>query len=191
MSKKFPYGYDINKYLDKAFDLIKETFFWVRKDMFDERYEYDIEKEGNRYEYIVYYTDQDGEKTRRVLDWCKKPKDFYNIVKSDNEYKITSYNPIKETFKVPIDCGKDAGGWYLERYEFSSHEQGGYSVFVQAGDRVTGGSRTFYIPQDYFKGTYDEFLDKYVKLVYPRAFGMSREDLDNTKGLKEFLGFKE
>ncbi len=191
MSKKFPYGYDVNKYLDKAFEKIKETFFWVRKDMFDERYEYDIEKEGNRYEYVYYYTNQDGEKSRTIMDWCKTPESFYDIIMTQNEYKIVSYNPIKETFEVPIESGNVIHGWYLERYEFNSHELGGYSVFVQAGDRTTGASRTFYIPQDYFKSTFDEFLDKYVKLVYPGSFGMDKEDLKNTKGLKEFLGFKE
>ena len=123
------------------------------------------------------------------MNWCKTPEDFYSAILNHNEYKIASYNPIKDTFKVPIACGTDAHGWYLERYEFSSHELGGYTVFVQAGDRTTGGSRTFYIPQDYFDGTFDEFLDKYTVLV-PRSFGMGKEDLKNTKGLKEFLGFK-
>lgn len=189
MSKKFPYGYNINKYLDKAFEEIKETFFWARKDMFDERYKYNIEKEGNRYEYVFYYTDQDGEKLRSVLDWCDTPEKFYSVVMSHNEYKITGYNPVKDIFKIPFDYGKDLHGWYLERYEFRSHELGGYSVFVQAGDRTTGGSRTFYIPQDYFDGTFEEFLDKYVKLVYPGSFGMDKEDLRNAEGLKEFLGF--
>lgn len=189
MSKKFPYGYDVNKYLDKAYDVIKKTFFWVRKDMFDERYEYDIEKEDKHYEYVYYYNSEDGEKRRTIMNWCKTPEDFYSAIMNHNEYKIASYNPIKDTFKVPIACGTDAHGWYLERYEFSSHELGGYTVFVQAGDRTTGGSRTFYIPQDYFDGTFDEFLDKYIVLV-PRSFGMGKEDLKNTKGLKEFLGFK-
>jgi hypothetical protein len=59
MSKKFPYCYDVNKYLDKAYDVIKKTFFWVRKDMFDERYEYDIEKEGKKYKYVYYHNNQD------------------------------------------------------------------------------------------------------------------------------------
>ena len=81
-------------------------------------------------------------------------------------------------------------GWYLERYEFNEHKLGGYSAFVQAGDRVAGGSRTFFIPDSYMKGTYEEFLDKYCELV-PGYFGLGKADLINDKGLKEFLGFKK
>ena len=67
MSKKFPYGYNIDKYLDKAYEKILYTYFWFTKDMLDERYEYAIEKEGNKYQYISYYTHNDGTRTRSVL----------------------------------------------------------------------------------------------------------------------------
>ena len=65
---------------------------------------------------------------------------------------------------------------------------GGYSVFCQAGDRVAGGSRTFFIPPDYFNGTYDEFLDKYIELV-PSVFGFTKEELAEIPELKKFLGY--
>ena len=32
MNEKFPYGYDVNFYIDKAFEQMKESYFWTTKD---------------------------------------------------------------------------------------------------------------------------------------------------------------
>lgn len=183
---KFLYKYDINKYLDKAKELILKDYPWVTEDMLDTGYEYKIEKVGNIYEFVAYYEDH-----KAILDWIKSDKDFYNLLKSRCESNIERHNPIIETFKMPIDNGTSVHGWYLERYEFNKHFYGGYSAFVQAGDRTTGGSRTFFIPNDYFDGTYYEFLDKYLELVPTNHFGMSREEFEDNKELAKFLGFNK
>ena len=52
-------------------------------------------------------------------------------------------------------------------------------------------ARTFFIPASYFKLPWDEFLDKYLQLVSPGPFYVDRDDLENTKGLKTFLGYEE
>ena len=31
MDERFPYGYDVQVYLDKAFETLKETMFWATK----------------------------------------------------------------------------------------------------------------------------------------------------------------
>ena len=51
MSKKFPYGYDINVYLDKAFEKMKETFFWATKEMLRE----DLENAPGLKEFLGYW----------------------------------------------------------------------------------------------------------------------------------------
>ena len=186
---KFPYKYDINKYIDKACEKILYTYSWFTKDMLDERYEYSIEKEGDEYEFISYYTYPDGTKSRNVLKWIETVDDFYKQVIDDSEFKIVSYNPIKKELHVPKDDVINMGGWYLEIYDIRLHELGSYSVFVQAGDRTAGASRTFYIPQDYFKGSYSVFLDKYMELVPASSFGIKREVLENNNEIKKFLGF--
>lgn len=188
MTKKFPYGYNIDKYIEECCKRLKKDYFWFTKDMLDKRYKFTIEKEDNKYQYIRYYKDEYNE-IRTVLDWIKSFDEFYSSYECSNEYSITKANPIKDVYKVPIKSGSDAHGWYLERYEFNSHELGGFSVFVQAGDRVTGGSRTFYIPQDFFNGTYEEYIDKHCELIPPSHFGMGKEELLNDKNLKKFLGF--
>ena len=33
MNKKFPYGYDVNAYIDKAFEQMKELYPWAKKEM--------------------------------------------------------------------------------------------------------------------------------------------------------------
>ena len=187
--KKFLYKYDINKYLDKVYKKILELYPWTNIDMIKCDYEYAIEKEGKNYEFICYYKNQNGEKSRRVLDWIKTTDHFCEYLKNEIEDSLIWNTTIKETFKMPIESSVSLHGWYLERYEFNKLSTGGYSVFVQAGDRTTGGSRTFLIPQDYFDGTYYEFIDKYVKLVPPSHFGLSIEELQENKDLSNFLGF--
>ena len=99
-------------------------------------------------------------------------------------------NPVVEVFKLPIPCGVDLCGWFLERYEFRKHELDGISSMIQAGNRSTGGNRHFYLPDSFFEGTYDEFIEKYNNLV-PGCFSLEKEWLDKNKGLKKFLGFKK
>lgn len=184
---KFIYKYDINKYLDIVYKKVFKLYPWANIDIVKE--EYTIEKIDKKYEFVYYYKNYDGERTKRVLDWVKTTDDFLNYVMGSIEDALIWNTPIKETIKIPIERGSSVHGWYLERYEFNKLTTGGYSVFVQAGDRTTGGSRTFLIPQDYFEGTYYEFLDKYVYLVPPDHFGISREELEINKELAKFLGF--
>ena len=46
MNKKFEYGYDVKKYIDKAIEKLKETYPWATREMFRKEYTYKIEKEG-------------------------------------------------------------------------------------------------------------------------------------------------
>ena len=188
MSKKFLYGYNVDKYIDKAIEKMKYTYPWVKRELFDKRYDYSIEKIGDRYQYVSTYHWSNHENTKEILK-CDS-EEFIQKIIYDQTYAIEDANPVKEVFVVPGQSGKEFAGWHLERYEFRSHVLGGYSVLCQAGDRVTGGTRTFFIPNDYFSGNYSEFLDKYIKLV-PPMFGFTKEELLNTPGLKEFLGYKK
>ena len=185
MSKKFPYGYDVNTYIDKAIEKMKYTYPWVNRDLFDKRYNYFIEKIGNRYEYVYTYDFGDEIKKEIINGDGEK---FIDTIIWNNEWKIEDANPVLEVYVVPGQEGKCNHGWYLERYEFRKHDYGCYSVFCQAGDRTTGGSRTFFIPPDYFRGSYDEFLDKYIELV-PPSFGFTRNELSKIPELKKFLGY--
>ena len=187
MSKKFPYGYDISVYLDKAFDKMKETFFWAAKEMLRKEWTYAIEKQENgRYAYVSYYHWDSGKVDRDVLN-CDFEGFVHHFI-DVNEWTVVGKNPVKESINVPAtrSC---SGDWYLEIYRIQKHELGGYSAYVQAGNRSAGGSRTFFIPQTYFKLPWEEFLDKYLELVPPSPFYVSREDLENASGLKEFLGY--
>lgn len=186
MSKKFPYGYDVDKYIDKAIEKMKYTYPWVKKELFDKRYEYLIEKNKDRYQYVYIYHWKDSSKEKYVLK--VDGEEFIQQIIWQQEFTIQEYNKVKKVFVVPGQEGKVLHDWHLENYEFRLHELGGYSVFTQAGDRVTGGSRTFFIPPSYFEGSYDEFLDKYIELVTP-SFGFTREELAEIPELKKFLGY--
>ena len=187
MNKKFPYGHDVNVYIDKAIEKMKYTYPWAKRELFDTRYNYFIEKIGNSYQYVSTY--DYGDEVKREI-FKGDALEFIDKIIWDQDWKIEDANPVKDVYVVPGQSGKCFAGWYLERYEFRSHELGGYSVFCQAGDRVAGGSRTFFIPPDYFKGSYEEFMDKYIELV-PPSFGFTKEELMNIPELKKFLGFNK
>ena len=56
----FPYGYDLNAYIDKAFEQMKADFPWATRDMIAEHIYYGIEKVGDDYQYVRYYNTYDG-----------------------------------------------------------------------------------------------------------------------------------
>ena len=188
MNDKFPYGYDVDVYIEKAFERMKETFFWATKEMLRKEQTYAIEEVDGEYQYVSYYHWSDGKTERRVMN-CDYEGFVHQFI-DFNEWSVGNANPVKETFNVP-STRHCSGGWYLEIYRIQKHELGGYSAFVQAGDRSAGGSRTFFIPPAYLKLPWEEFLDKYLELVPPGPFYVSREDLENAEGLKAFLGYEE
>ena len=186
MSKKFPYGYDVNAYIDKAFEQMKEDFPWATRDMIAAHTNYGIEKVGDDYQYVSYYSQNDG--TLKAYPENIDCEEFIRRLASGHDWELGRANPVKETFNVPASNGC-SGGWFLEIYRIQKHEQGGYSAYVQAGNRSAGGSRTFFIPASFLKLPWDEFLDKYLELVPPGPFYVGRDDLEKAEGLKEFLGF--
>lgn len=187
MNEKFPYGYELDAYIDKAFEMMKEDFPWATRDMIAKHTYYGIEKVGDDYQYVSYYSPGDGTLKAHTKDVdCDG---FLRLLASDHDWELERANPVKESFSVPATT-KCWGDWYLEIYRIRKHELGGYSAYVQAGNRSAGGSRTFFIPRSYLELPWEEFLDKYLDLVSPGPFYVSRADLENAEGLKEFLGFK-
>jgi hypothetical protein len=95
---------------------------------------------------------------------------------------------VKERIDVETS-NRCSGDWFLECYRIQKHEKGGYSVYVTAGNRSAGGSKTVFIPASYFKLSWEEFLDKYLDLATPGSFYVGRADLERDPRIKEFLGF--
>ena len=187
MTEKFPYGYELDAYIDKAFELMKEEFPWATRDMIAEHTCYGIEKMGDDYQYVSYSSRYDG--TLKPYTKNVDCDGFLRLLASGHDWELEHANPVKETFDVPASC-RCSGDWYLEIYRIQKHKLGGYSAYVQAGNRSAGGSRTFFIPRSFLKLPWEAFLDKYLDLVSPGPFYVSRADLEAAEGLKEFLGFK-
>lgn len=186
MNEKFPYGYDVNTYIDKAFERMKALYPWAKKEMLRKNWSYTIEQVDGEYQYVTYFKWYDGEIERKVLN-CDGEQFIETFIEHHHSW-IETENPVTETFDVPVKCGFD-GGWYLEIYRLQKHQLGGFSAFVQAGNRSAGGSRTFFIPPAYFKLSWEEFLDKYLETVPPGAFYADRDDLEKAEDLKQFLGY--
>ena len=100
MNEKFPYGYDVNVYIDKAFERMKETYFWATKEMLNPEWTYAIEQdEDGEYQYVTYYDPGSDEKFRTV--W--KEWDYEGFLKHYihmNGGAAERYNPVKESFFV-------------------------------------------------------------------------------------------
>ena len=186
MSEKFPYGYDVNAYIDKAFERMKADFLWATREMIAENTNLGIEKMDGEYQYVSYHSRYDG--TLKAYKEDVDCEEFLRRLASGRDWELGRANPVKECIDVEATNGC-CGDWYLESYQIRKHQLGGYSAHITAGNRSAGGSRTIFIPASYFKLTWDEFLDKYLNLVSPGSFYVVRSDLERDPRIKEFLGF--
>ncbi len=187
MNDKFPYGYDINAYIDKAFEQMKQDFPWATRDMIANHNYYGITQVDGEYQYVTYHSWHDG--TLKAYPADIDAEEFIRRLASGHDWELERANPVKEYINVP-SSSKCWGDWFLETYRIQKHELGGYSAYVQAGNRSAGGSRTFFIPASYLKLPWEEFLDKYLELVSPGPFYVGRDDLQKAPGLKAFLGYE-
>ena len=185
--KKFTYGFDIKDYTDEALRRLQFNHSWVTEEHLDKRYSFAIEKEGRKHVFVEYYRYDDGRTTREVYEG--DGEGFVKHIVWCHESYVEWNNEVTETFRLDLPC-LEFNGWFLERYDFEKHELGGVSTNIQAGNRSTGGNRHFFLPDSFFEGTYDEFIEKYNNLV-PGCFSLEKEWLDKNKGLKKFLGFKK
>ena len=178
---------DISFCINDALKELQICHPWVSEKMFHPSYRYSVEKKDNKNVYVSTYRYEDGEEERAVFT----DRDaFVKRIVSDNESWVEHNNPVKEVFPLSIPKEVDINGWTLERYEFRKHVLGGVSSMIQAGNRSSGGSREFFLPQSFFEGSFADFLKKYNGMV-PVAFRLEEEYLKNSVGLKEFLGFQQ
>ncbi len=182
---KFRLGTDASVYLKIAFDNVKKNYRWFDKRIAEKTCHYAIRQVDGDLEFVKWYKD---DKDLTVLD-CSSAERFIEIVEYDYQEEALRANPVVAVYAVPF--GRvEIHGWYLEKYVFSKLRTGDYKVTVQAGDRVTGGTRDFFITPYCFEAkTYEEFLDRYLEIVPGSSFGLFKEDLLLNNELKEFLGY--
>lgn len=84
MNKKFPCGYDVNAYIDKAFEQMKEDFPWATRDMIAEHTNYGIEKVGDNYQFVSYYSMYDG--TLKAYPWEEFLDKYLELVNPGSFY---------------------------------------------------------------------------------------------------------
>ncbi|MBR5967829.1 MAG: hypothetical protein IK001_04440 [Lachnospiraceae bacterium] len=183
--KKFSMGMDIGVYLDQAFGNVKKDYRWADRAALDKACRYVIKKVKGDWEFVRDYGGKNGE----YVCNCPTAEEFIRHVENDYQNAALRANPVVDVYQ-PEFGHVDLHGWYLERYQFSKLESGDYKVDVQAGDRVTGGGREFFITPHCFEAkTYDEFLDRYLEIVPGGSFGLCKEQLINDAKLKSFLGY--
>ena len=183
--EKFRYGMDINTYLEKAYENVKKDYHWLDKKMLKGSWHYEIRQVNGDWEFVSV-NNEDGKCF--VCD-CRNAEEFIKRVEYDYEDGALAANPVVSRYEVPFGH-IEIHGWNLEQYAFSKLKTGDYKVNVQAGDRVTGGSREFFItPYCFEADTYEEFLDRYLEIVPGRSFGLDKEDLLADKKLRKFLGY--
>ena len=132
MDDRFPYGYDVNAYIDKAFEQMKADFPWATMDMIAEHTNCGIEKMGDGYQYVSYWSNSEGKIEAYPIDTdCDG---FLKRLADGHDWELERANPVKESIDVPA-TNTCSGDWYLEIYRIQKHELGGYSAYVQAGNR--------------------------------------------------------
>ena len=184
---KFSLGMDIEPYLEKAYGIVKAEYRWLDKKVL---------KEHGNCRFAIRQVDGDWEFTERykgsTKDYvceCSSAESFIEQVANNYRDAALRANPVVALYEVPFGH-VDAHGWNLERYNFYKLKTGDYKVYVQAGDRTTGGSREFFITPNCFAAkTYSEFLDRYLEIVPGSSFGLYKEDLLSNEDLRRFLGY--
>ena len=183
--EKFKFGTDIKVYLEKAFDQVKKDYRWLDKKMLGRTWQYDIRKVDGDLEFVRKYR---NEKKFSVYD-VESAERFIESVEYDYQSAALQANEIVASY-APSFGHISLHGWNLERYVFYQLKSGDYKVSVTAGDRVTGGSRDFFITPDCFEAkTYEEFLDRYLTIVPDYSFGLGKKELLPDKDLQKFLGY--
>ncbi len=184
-SVKFKLGMDIEVYLEKAFENVKKDYRWLDKKTVEEYSRFAIKQVKGDWEFVRKFK---SDKKYYVCD-CSSAESFIETVEHDYQEAALRANSAVDEYKVPFGS-VEIHGWYLEKYIFYKLRSGDYKVSVQAGDRVTGGGRDFFITPYCFEAkSYEEFLDRYLEIVPGRSFGLGKEDLLPDKKLKEFLGY--
>ena len=183
--EKFKFGTDINVYLEKAFNNVKKDYRWLDRKMLGKTWQYDIRKVDGDLEFVrkcwneSEFSVYDVESAERFIESVEY--DYQNEALRENK-TVASYEPTFGHISLH--------GWNLERYVFYKMQSGDYKVSVTAGDRVTGGSREFFITPYCFEAkTYEEFLDRYLEIVPDYSFGLGKKELLPDKDLKKFLGY--
>ena len=183
--EKFKFGTDITVYLDKAFDRVKKDYRWLDKKMLSNTWQYDIQRVDGDLEFVRRFW---NESEYSVYD-VESAERFIQSVEYDYQSAALQSNKTVATYE-PHFGHIELHGWNLERYVFHKLQSGDYMVSVTAGDRVTGGSRDFFITPYCFEAkTYGEFLDRYLEIVPDYSFGLGKKELLPDNDLKEFLGY--
>lgn len=83
--------------------------------------------------------------------------------------------------------------YFLEYYAFDKKADGSYWFSFTVGwvgaGHYDGAGNSFELPGEWFSLSWESFLDSFSAKYKEDAFGISRSELRNTNGLKEFFGF--
>ena len=140
MSEKFPYGYDVNAYIDKAFEQMKADFPWATREMIAENTNLGIEKMDGEYQYVSYHSRYDG--TLKAYKEDVDCEEFLRRLASGRDWELGKANPVKERIDVEAS-NRCSGDWYLECYRIQKHKLGGIRLMSrQATARLVGRRRS-------------------------------------------------
>lgn len=185
-SVKFKLGMDIETYLEKAYENVKKDYRWLDKKTAEEYCQFAIKKVCGDWEFVRKHQ---YDKKFYVCD-CSSAESFIQLAEHEWQEAAIRANAVVDAYEVSFGS-IEIQGWYLEKYIFYKLRSGDYKVSVQAGDRVTGGGRDFFITPYCFEAeSYGEFLDRYLEIVPARSFGLGKEELLPDKKLKKFLGYE-
>ncbi len=169
--EKFKLGTDINVYLEKAFNAVKKDYRWLDKKMIGKTWQYDIQRVDGDLEFVRKFRD---ESEYSVYD-VESAERFIECVEYDYQSAALQANRTVASY-APSFGHISLHGWNLESYVFYKLKSGDYKVSVTAGDRVTGGSRDFFITPYCFEAkTKEDFLDRYLAIVPDPALGLGEK----------------
>ncbi len=96
-------------------------------------------------------------------------------------------------YYLPLENRALKNGSWVECYGFCSDENGAYSFRFQcgwyAGSHNDGAGFTKELNKEWFRESWDMFLDNFLEKYPEDEYGCGKEELAKDEELKRFLGF--
>ncbi len=188
---KFRFGTDPEPYCNILTKILHEKYDFATRELIDSKLRLEIKvpdsKSGeDNKEFVftyIYSKDSSYTQVKAAIDTT------YEIISqafSTLNDDILNSAEVIDVYCVPFNPVQDDHGYNLERYEVSKLFSGDFKIYIQEGDRVSGGGYSGFLPRNLIPGrTFSEVLD-----LMPLA-GQDKADLLKDGQLKGFLGVKE
>ncbi|MBR1752140.1 MAG: hypothetical protein IJ740_14955 [Ruminococcus sp.] len=154
---------------------------------------FDMMTEENRDKSRIRPVYHSGDFKLERIPW--RTQDRFFVYRRDAKQGEEGYSPLahdaphKEGPNTPEDMREWANWYSFEKFDDNTYQASLDEAWWWGGGHNDGGTVHRDIPEEWFKLSYDGFLERVVTLSSAAHYGFTPEILKEKEGLKEFFGF--